>query len=259
MKGFIFISFTLIFSNVYSDEFSKIIDIIEKEIRNKNKNTPLIISITGCSGVGKTTLSSKITESLGKKSIQALILHLDHYSISEEEKKLLTHQHDPRILKWTLIEKHLEDIGKGITRIEKPFVNQLTKEIGTEIINLETVDCILCEGVWAFANFDKKNLARFSDLSFYLETSLDNIYNWKWTRELKKPFSRSPEEFFHHMTHMIEGFFLYVYPMKQYVDYIILIGDSHEYIKLSRSVFLNPFPSSQFDSIRNKYINISRH
>lgn len=203
---------------------------IQKEKSTLNNGIPFIIAIGGCPGVGKSTMTKLLQIELAELNIVSVIISLDHYGLSQEERKQFAKELDPRRIQWDKIHNTLTSIQKGETQIVKPTIDQLSKKIGEETLNLVNVDCIFFEGCYTLGDFSPMDFLQYVDLALYLETSLENIYDWKWLRELAKTSPRTSQEFFHHMTSILEDFAFHVYPTRKNADNIIQIDSSHRYL-----------------------------
>lgn len=216
------------------EELKLIIEEIQS-ITNKEKNSgiiingPPIIAIGGCPGVGKSTLAQLLQVELAELGIVSVTISLDHYGLSQNERKQFASELDPRRIQWGKLHSNLTSIRKGETKIIKPIINQLTKEMGEETLNLANVDCILFEGLYALADFSPMNFLQYADLTMYIEASSENIYDWKWQRELKKSAPRSAQEFFFHMMEIWQDFAFHVYPTRKNADLIIHADFFHHY------------------------------
>jgi uridine kinase len=183
--------------------------------KNEIKNKPLIVAIGGCPGVGKSTLSQLLQAELSELGIVSVIISLDHYGLSQSERKQFTSELDPRRIQWQKLHNTMTSIGMGEKEIIKPTINQLTKEMGHETLQI--------------AKVPPMNYLQYADIAIYLETALENIYDWKWQRELKKSTPRSQQSFYNHMMEILKDFAFHVYPTRKNADYIVSIDFYHHY------------------------------
>ncbi len=203
--------------------------IVEKSKTSDLSTAPPIIAIGGCAGVGKSTITQLLQFELSELGISSVAICQDHYCLSQKEIMQLPSEMDPRRTQWNKLLDTLTSIRNGETEISKPIINQLTKEIGQETLQLANVDCVIFEGSSALADWPPMNLLQYADLKIYLETSLENIYDWKWQRELKKPVPRSSQAFYQHMIEIVKDFAFHVYPTRKNSDYIIQVDSFHHY------------------------------
>ena len=228
------------------DELQLVLEQIQDQIKEKQnapEKTPLIIAIGGCPGVGKSTLSRLVQAELSELGIISAIISLDHYGLSQEERKQFASELDSRRIQWNKLHNTLTEICAGENKITKPVINQLTKETSQDTLDLQNVTCILFEGSYTLSDFAPMNFLQYADLAIYLESSLDNIYDWKWQRELKKSSPRSAQAFFNHMMEILKDFAFHVYPTRKNADYIIHIDFFHHYsVTDSEAVKRRPEP-----------------
>lgn len=238
----VFLCFFVLFSNFLfatalqpdAESLKPIVDQIQRvategNVHSQAARAPRIVAIGGCPGVGKSTLAHSLQQELSRLGIASLVIGLDHYGISQEARRAFVNELDPRRIQWSLLHETLTDIKSGKVLVTKPVIDQLTKEMGEETLDLRAVDIVLFEGAYSLGDFSPMDFMPYIDFAIYLETPLENIYNWKWEREFKKTVQRSPAAFFQHMMSIVEDFALHVYPTRKNADYIIDIDDSHNY------------------------------
>ncbi len=213
----------------------------------ENRKGIVIVSIGGCPGVGKSTFSKILQCRLEEKGISTIIISLDHFGLSQEERKAFTSEFDMRRIRWGLIHEMFHSIEEGTLEIRKPIINQLTKEISEEIIDLRGVQCILFEGSYTLNDFLPCDYRSYADLAIYLETAVENLFSWKWEREFKKTNPRTEKTFFLHMKAVLEDFAVNVYPGKNLADFIVDIDSFHNYTiqKREKEVLIPDFRFSE--------------
>lgn len=216
---------------------------------NHAENAPLIVAVGGCPGVGKSTISRLLQAELSARGMASVIISLDHYGLSQEERKLFASELDPRRIQWQKLHKTLLSIRAGENEVIKPTINQLTNEMGEEVLQLADVDCVLFEGLYALGDFPPMNFLQYADFAIYLETSLENIYDWKWQRELKKASPRTSQSFFNHMMEIVKDFAFHVYPTRKNADCIISVDAYHHYSITNGKVAENA-PEPDFTAFR---------
>jgi uridine kinase len=221
------ILFLVIFcSSLYGAVPEQIVENIEY-ILNREQKIP-IIAIGGCPGVGKSTFATLLLQELSKKNIRSIILSFDDFGKTQEEKKELRNELDIMRIRWSDLYSVLEEIWVGNKKIKIPKINQLTKERTEETLNLTEIDLILFEGMYMLSNTDEIRLQPFVDLGIYMETTTENICQWKWEREKKKTNPRTREEFEAHMVLIFEDFIRFVFPTKQNADWVVFANNQHE-------------------------------
>ncbi len=227
---FALISFFLYLKPESKEGMEPIIRKIGKQIDAKERTSiPYIVAIGGCPGVGKSTFTDLLKANLAKCGIDAEILRLDHYHLSLEARKQFDNELDPRRIEWHKLHATLANIKNGARSITKPVVNQLTTETDEETLDLQDVAVLLFEGSYVLGDSPPIDFLPYADMAIYLETSLENIYDWKWQRELKKTQVRTPSVFFQHMMNIVGDFAFHVYPTRKNADYIVQIDRKHAY------------------------------
>lgn len=186
-----------------------------------------IVGIGGCPGVGKSTMANLLARELAEKNIRCAILNFDHFGKTQEEKKLLKNDLDIRRIRWDDLYAVLQAIERGDKEIPKPTINQLTKERSVEILDLRDADVVLFEGMYALSDTDQIRLRPYLALGIYMETTTENICQWKWEREHKKSIPRTKEQFEDHMSLVFDDFIRFVYPTKRNADWVVFADDHH--------------------------------
>lgn len=175
-----------------------LVDIAEHHQKDSAKAIPLI-AIGGCPGVGKTHLTKSLLSILQEQGVHCLALHLDHFNLSPEERKKIGTEWDMRHLKVSELHSCLASIFSGEKLIKKPSCDQLTGQIGVEFLDLNHIDLILFDGLYALCSNPPLNFFDYCLIGIFLEANESDIYKWKWEREQKKAQPRTPEQFLKHM------------------------------------------------------------
>ncbi len=236
----------------HSEELKQITEEIKKIISQKkqsNDHAAVIVAIGGCPGVGKSAIANILQAELDKQTISSLVIRLDHYGLSQEHRKQFSNELDPRRIQWSKIHETMTNIKQCKEKITKPTIDQITKVMDNEILVLNNISCVLFEGAYTLCNFIPMNYQDYTDLGIYLETSLENIYDWKWERELKKPKPRTEKAFLLHMKAILDDFAFHVYPSRKNADYIIQIDQSHHY-SICDNMTIKQKSSPDFTTIR---------
>ncbi|MES2121457.1 MAG: SDR family NAD(P)-dependent oxidoreductase [Chlamydiota bacterium] len=188
---------------------------------------PPILGIGGCAGVGKTHFSLNLKSLLQEAGVRCIVLHLDHFNLSVEERRKVGTEWDPSHLRVDEVHRTLRAIASGSKRIEKPFHNQITAESGMEVIDLTDVDLILFDGIYTLSNAAPLDFFQYCAGGIYLESEEDNITAWKWEREQKKTHKRTPEQFAHHMEAILLDFHENIMSSKQQARLILTVDSDH--------------------------------
>ena len=169
-----------------------LVEVAGRHKEDPSKAVPLI-AIGGCPGVGKTHLTKELLNTLQNQGVHCIALSLDHFNLSPGERKKIGH------FKASELQDCLASIFSGEKIIKKPTCNQLTGEIGSELLDLSNIDLILFDGLYALCSNPPLNFFDYCLLGVFLEADKSDIYRWKWEREQKKTQPRTQEQFVKHM------------------------------------------------------------
>jgi pantothenate kinase-related protein Tda10 len=83
------------------EELRLVLEEIQGRIKRKTntnefENSPLMIAIGGCPGVGKSTISQLLQTELSELGMVSVIISQDHYGLSQDERKQFASELDPR-------------------------------------------------------------------------------------------------------------------------------------------------------------------
>jgi len=237
-------------------QLQPLVNSVKTIVKEKDPSLMPIVVIGGCPGVGKSTFANKLADSLKEEGINCLVISQDDYNKTLEERKIYTNELDPRRLKWDWMHRNMQEAKNRSESITKPFINQLNRENGTETVQLKGIDCIIFEGLYTLGSVSPMNFMQYADLALYMETSLENTFDWKWERDLKKTRTRTPEQFYEHMMTICRDFAFHIYYTKANADYIIDVDSNHNYSL--REVDKNSLPAMpDFTEYRLKTIQYS--
>lgn len=192
-------------SNSLSVVLKYLTNIAEQHMLNINEPVP-VIGIGGCPGVGKTYLTKILIQQLQEKGIRCTVLPLDHFNLSTAERKKIGTEWDIRHFKVSELHSVLFSIQNGIKLIQKPTCNQLTGDVGFEIVDLNNVDLILFDGLYALCTKAPLHFFDYCTGGIFLEADEVDIFTWKWEREQKKAQPRTSEQFEKHMSTLINEY-----------------------------------------------------
>lgn len=219
------------------------------EIANQHDGAPLepipIVGIGGCPGVGKTYFTRELAGLLREKGIRPLILPLHHFNLSPTERKEIGTEWDVRHFKMADLHHVLSIIHRGEKWIKKPTCDQLTGEIGEEILSLDDVDLILFEGLYALCSESPVDYFKYCELGIFLEARASDIFVWKWEREQKKVHPRTPEQFLKHINALFEEYRKNIEYSKKNASFLIEKDKTHRYHLEIRALSGDKHDSSQ--------------
>lgn len=207
---------------------NSLIDIAEYHKQDRSKAVPLI-AIGGCPGVGKTYLTKKLLLELEKNEVNCVMLPLDHFILSPEERKKIGTEWDIHHFNAAELHNCLASIFSGKKQIKKPTCNQLTGEIGLELLDLNNIDLILFDGLYALCSEPPLNFFDYCFKGIFLEANESDIYNWRWEREQKKMQPRTVQQFVKHMEVLLLDYHQHIKYSKKNAFYIIKKDTHHNY------------------------------
>jgi uridine kinase len=196
----------------------------------------MIISITGRSGSGKTTVVNNLISIFGQDSIS--YLHQDSYykdqsHVPYEKRKFINFDH-PASLDIDLFTNHLIKLSEG-TIINKPIYDYKThtREKNTE--EVRPLKIILIDGIHVFST---ERLRKLSDIKVFLNVSKDICFIRRLLRDTKER-ERSMESVINQYIETVRPMQeKYISPMIRYADFIIESGGKNiiEIEKLASAV-----------------------
>lgn len=191
-------------------------------IDSLSKPTPLVIGVAGGSGSGKTTVSTRIRDIVGRSHI-TYIQH-DHYyrdrpDLSLEERSKVNYDH-PESLETPLMVEHLCQLRAG-KPVDAPLYNFATHRRMEETQRLEPARVILVEGILIFV---EPALREQMDMRIFVDTDAD----LRFIRRLKRDITergRSLDSVIQQYLETVRPMHLeFVEPSKRYADIIVPAG-----------------------------------
>lgn len=187
---------------------------------------PIVIGIAGGTGSGKTTIASKVLESIQEKDI--LIIEQDSYykdqseiPFKEREKRNYDH---PFAFDKDLLVDHLKLLLNGES-IEKPiydFENH-TRKKDTQLVFPK--DIIILEGILILFEEEIRDLL---DIKIYVDTDSDVRVIRRILRDIKDRGRKLDSVILQYMNTVRPAHLKFVEPTKQFADIIIPEGGHNE-------------------------------
>jgi len=143
---------------------------------------PILINISGSSGVGKTAVAAMITLILSTKKKQILHLcgdDLHKWERNNENWKKLTH-FNPDANNLSLGKKQLLDLVNGKSTIRDVYNHNSGKFI--QNVKFNSADIIINEGLHGLYDSD---ICELSDLNIYVHTDDELKLEWKMSRDIE--------------------------------------------------------------------------
>ena len=182
----------------------------------------MIITISGRSGSGKTTVVKNLIKILGKENV--CYLHQDSYyrdqsHIPYEERERLNYDH-PNTLELELFASHLTELAKGKT-IEKPAYDFVTHTRSSKTEEVYPKPIILADGIHVLT---KKYLRDIADVKVFVDTDSDISFIRRLLRDTKER-GRSMESVINQYIETVKPMQeKYIVPTMQYADFVISDG-----------------------------------
>ncbi|MEZ4557033.1 MAG: uridine kinase [Caldilineaceae bacterium] len=187
-----------------------------------SKPTPLVIGVAGGSGSGKTTVSTRIQEIVGRTHI-TYIQH-DHYyrdrpDLSRAERAKVNYDH-PDSLETPLMVEHLRTLRAG-QPVDAPLYNFATHRRMEETQRLEPARVILVEGILIFV---EPALRELLDMRIFVDTDADLRFIRRLQRDINER-GRSLDSVINQYLETVRPMHLeFVEPSKRYADIIVPAG-----------------------------------
>lgn len=182
----------------------------------------MIIGICGGTGSGKTTVASKILETVDRKSVA--LLQQDHYykelaHLPLEERARQNFDH-PDSIDMDLFVAHLQSLQNGHP-IERPVYDFTIHTRSRETVTVEPKPVVMVEGILIFEN---KPLRDLMDIKIFVDTDADLRFIRRLRRDITER-ARTVESVIHQYLHTVRPMHLeFVEPSKRYADVIIPEG-----------------------------------
>lgn len=186
---------------------------------------PVIIGISGGTGVGKTTIAGKIIADFN--CVDVVLIHQDSYykdlsHLPESERNKINFDH-PNALNNELLIKHLEELKEG-NSIELPQYDFNTHTRRKETITINAPKVIILEGILIF--FDIK-IREFLDIKIYVDADADTRMLRRIQRDMVER-NRTFESIKDQYLNTVKPMYLeFVQPGKRWAD-IIIQTENHE-------------------------------
>ncbi len=194
-----------------------------------------IILIGGGSSAGKTYITSRVIDAVGKENVTRVSLD-DYYKNQEDktfEERTKTNYDHPKAFDWKLIRSHINDL-KNEKPIEKPlydFTTHLRKK-ETEVVKPNKI--IIVEGIMALID---KELRDIGDLKVFVSASAERKFLRRMIRD-KKERGRSLDsivtQYFDTVKPMYEEI---IAPSANYAD-LIINNDGERNLSIAVLTFL---------------------
>ena len=180
---------------------------------------PRIVLVGGGSSSGKSYLTSRVIELLGKDAVTRITIddyYKDQASMTMEERIEATYDH-PKAFDWPLMRRQIAALKEGRT-IKKPvydFVNRTRSETVEEIT---PKNLVIIEGIMALVD---KNIRDMADLRVFIDAGAERRFLRRIIRDSKergRSFESIVNQYFSTVQPMYDEI---VKPSSMYADLIV--------------------------------------
>ena len=186
------------------------------------KGVPVVIGVAGGSGSGKTTVVSRIVESMGNDHVLVLEhdrYYYDHPELRLEERAALNYDH-PDSLETDLMVRHVNELRAG-RPVELPaydFARHARRQT-TDTVHPRQI--VIVEGILIFADAALRDLM---DVKVFVDTDDDTRFIRRLQRDVAER-GRTMESVIDQYLNTVKPMHLeFVEPTKRYADIIIPRG-----------------------------------
>ena len=193
----------------------------------------LIVSLSGGSGSGKTTIAKQIASKFPSGFISILPIdayYKDHSYLSPEEKILKNFDH-PDSIDFDLLIEHLRKLKMSIP-IERPIYSFITCSRESKYIKIEPSEIIIIEGLMALTN---EKLRMETNVKIYIDVTEANRFERIVERDVSergRSREMAMERFYKTVQPMHEAF---IEPYKYSAD-VIIDGNSDNTNAITTSI-----------------------
>ncbi len=186
----------------------------------------LIIGIAGGSGSGKSTVVQKIIKGLPEGSVTVIpqdAYYKDNGHLTQEERARINFDH-PSSIEFTLLNKHLSMLRKGIT-VEMPIYSYLTCARANESIPVKPTKVIIVEGILIFSN---PGVRKHMDIKAFVDADPDDRLIRIIRRDILERGRSYNQVLTHYETYVKPMHLQFIEPTKRYADIIVPQGGANQ-------------------------------
>ncbi|XJS09780.1 uridine kinase [Aerococcaceae bacterium WGS1372] len=183
---------------------------------------PVVIGVSGGSGSGKSSVSSKILETF--EGLSVMLLQQDYYYKNQSdlpfEERLKTNYDHPLAFDNDLFYEHLTTLINGGT-IEKPVYDFTNHTRSSETVIESSRDVIIVEGILIL---DDKRIRDLMDIKVYVDTDDDIRLARRILRDINER-GRTVDSVIKQYVEVVKPMFhQFIEPTKRYADIIVPEG-----------------------------------
>ena len=189
------------------------------------KQKPIIISVTGGSGSGKTSVSRAILNHFPQESIM-MIEHDSYYKDQSHlsfEERLKTNYDHPFAFDTDLLIEHLQQLLNHQT-IEKPVYDYVQHTRSTKTVIQEPRDVIIVEGILIL---EDERLRDLMDIKIYVDTDNDICIIRRIKRDMEERGRSLDSIIEQYLTVVKPMYHQFIEPTKRYADVVVPEGGTN--------------------------------
>jgi len=186
----------------------------------------IIIGIAGGTGSGKTTVVTKIANSLPEENVTILpqdAYYKDNSKLTFEERKKINYDH-PNSIDFEILLSHIRALKKS-KEIHQPIYSYITHSRSDDYKVVHPKDILIIEGILVFTN---EELRKLCDIKIFVHTDADD----RLIRRLKRDITergRDVEEVLNRYEKTLKPMHnQFIEPTMKYADMIVPVGGENK-------------------------------
>jgi uridine kinase len=186
----------------------------------------IIIGIAGGTGSGKTTVVTKIANSLPEENVTILpqdAYYKDNSKLTFDERKKINYDH-PNSIDFNLLLSHIKTLKKN-KEIHQPIYSYITHSRSDDYKVVHPKEILIIEGILVFTN---EELRKLCDIKIFVHTDADD----RLIRRLKRDITergRDVEEVLNRYEKTLKPMHnQFIEPTMKYADMIVPIGGENK-------------------------------
>lgn len=186
----------------------------------------IIIGIAGGTGSGKTTVVTKIANSLPQENVTVLpqdAYYKDNSELTFEERQKINYDH-PNSIDFNLLLNHIKTL-KETKEINQPIYSYITHSRSDDYKVVHPKEILIIEGILVFTN---EELRKLCDIKIFVHTDADD----RLIRRLKRDITergRDVEEILNRYEKTLKPMHnQFIEPTMKYADMIVPVGGENK-------------------------------
>jgi len=186
----------------------------------------IIIGIAGGTGSGKTTVVTKIANSLPQENVTVLpqdAYYKDNSELTFEERQKINYDH-PNSIDFNLLLSHIKTL-KETKEINQPIYSYITHSRSDDYKVVHPKEILIIEGILVFTN---EELRKLCDIKIFVHTDADD----RLIRRLKRDITergRDVEEVLNRYEKTLKPMHnQFIEPTMKYADMIVPVGGENK-------------------------------